>query len=1001
MTGTRVRTFHLLFLVALLLAAPFAFAQQTGGIRGRVTTPDGQELPGVTVEARSNALPQPRTTVTEMNGEYRLPALQPGAYTVTFTLSGMQTVTRRAEVLLGQETPIDVKLGVAAMSENITVTAETTLVNTESSELQSGLNTQQIEQLPIAQDYKDLQKLIPGVMVTNDAVRGPSAGASGQDNVYLFDGVNVTMPLFGVLTTEPATHDIAQVNITRGGARAIDFDRAGGFVIDSVSKSGTNKFSGSLQFQTLRHAWTASQAGTNSTYDEDRDYTTFNIGGPIISDRLYFYTSYYRPTKNRINQANFYGDLPEFQSTRNEYFGKLTYTPLSSVLLNASYRDSKRRDTSGDAFGTNRAGTTGAGTDTQLRIGTFDASWVVNNRSYATAKYTNFRNPGFGLPDNVAGVTPSLTPGSHLDIANLDRLGQFTVPTPVLTNPTQSAFVQPFIDRYGYLSNGVRTGGGVVGFNQNLHNDDDFSRRSGQVGYNITLGQNITHDLHIGYQRYTDAEDFFRTSNGFGIITIPGGTVNCPAAACGTAKPAFFQASFQNTVAGQTPNLHSEFKSQSIELNDAIHLNNWTFNVGVMASNDTLYGSGLTPADNIAGFKGAPGHKYKMHDVPFEDQIQPRLGATWAYNGSDTVYGSYARYNMAANSDARAASWDRNLVTTINAYYDREGNLLGVDPEASSSGKLFQEGIKPPHADEFILGTAQQLTSAWSARVYGRYRKAQDFWEDTNNNARSRFGAGVPGLNQADYIPNLTQLRNAIGSGSTYVIANLDGAFTKYYEGTLETDWHHNNTFLRGSYTLSHYYGNFDQDNSSFNTANDTSIFIGSSNIADGAGRQIWNNKYGDLRGDRRNVFKVYGTQVLPWNASAGAFFLYQSGQPYQLESFLPYRTLTTSTSDTNRYAEPAGRRKSPAHNQLDLNYTQNFALPHSLNLQLLLDVFNVYDKQTGYDYETRVGTLGPCTATTASCIDTEIAAQPRIRAPFAKSFYAPRRFQLAARIQF
>ena len=122
---------------------------------------------------------------------------------------------------------------------------------------------------------------------------------------------------------------------------------------------------------------------------------------------------------------------------------------------------------------------------------------------------------------------------------------------------------------------------------------------------------------------------------------------------------------------------------------------------------------------------------------------------------------------MAANSDARAASWDRNLVTTINAYYDQSGNLLGVDPEAASSGKLFQEGIKPPHADEFILGTAQQITGAWSARVYGRYRKAQDFWEDTNNNARSRFGANVPGLNQADYISNLTALRTAIGSGST------------------------------------------------------------------------------------------------------------------------------------------------------------------------------------------------------------------------------------------
>jgi len=1000
MAGKRAGISLLLFLAALL-AAPVAFAQQTGTIRGKVTTTDGQALPGVTVEASSNVLPQPRSTVSETSGDYRLPALQPGTYTVTFTLSGMQTVTRRADVLLGQETPVDVKLGVASVSENITVTAETTLVSRESTELQSGLNQQQIDALPIAQDYKDLQKLIPGVMFTQDNVRGPSAGASGQDNVYLFDGVNVTMPLFGVLTTEPATHDIAQVNVTRGGARAVDFDRAGGFVIDSVSKSGTNKLSGALQFQTLRHSMTAKQSGGNATFDEDRNYTTLNIGGPVISDRLFFYTSYYRPTKNRINQANLYGSLPEFKSTRNEYFGKLTYTPTSSILINGSYRDSKRTDTSGDAFGTRRAGTTGSGTDTQLRIGTLEASWVMSSRSYTTLKYTNFRNPGFGRPDNLSSGTVSTAIGSHLDITNLPGIGQLTVPTPLSTNPAQSAFVQPYIDRYGYLQNGVRTGGGVVGSNSLLHNDDNFGRRSGQVAYNLTLGSTITNDLHAGYQRYTDSEDFFRTSNGFGTINIPGGTVNCPAAACGTAKPAFFTAAFQNTVGGVTPSLHSEFKSQNIELNDSIHMNNWTFNVGVMASNDTLYGQGLKPADNIAGFVSAPGNKYKMHNVPFKDQIQPRLGATWAYNGSDTIYGSYARYDRAANSDARAASWDRNLVTTINAYYDASGNLMGVDPEAASSGKLFQPGIKPPRTNEYILGTAQQITGAWSARAYGRYRKSTDFWEDTNNNARSRFGANVPGLPQGLYVPNLADLRTAIGGGSSYVIANLDGAFTKYYEATMESDWHSATTFLRGSYTYSHYYGNFDQDNATFNTANDTSTFIGSSFIGDGAGRQLWNNKYGDLRGDRRNVMKLYGTEVLPWNATAGAFFVFQSGQPYQLESYLPYKDLTASTSDTNRYLEPAGRRKGPAHHQLDLNYTQNFGLPRALNLQFIVDVFNVYNKQTPYDFETRVGTLGPCTTTPDKCVETGLASQPLVRAPYANSFYAPRRFQLSARLQF
>ena len=98
-------------------------------------------------------------------------------------------------------------------------------------------------------------KLIPGVQYTQDAIRGPSAGGSGQDNVYHFDGVNVTLPLFGTLSAEPSSHDIAQVTTIKGGARAVDFERAGGFSIDSVSKSGTNRFAArsSYQFQNERH----------------------------------------------------------------------------------------------------------------------------------------------------------------------------------------------------------------------------------------------------------------------------------------------------------------------------------------------------------------------------------------------------------------------------------------------------------------------------------------------------------------------------------------------------------------------------------------------------------------------------------------------------------------------------------------------------------------------------------------------------------------------------
>ncbi len=122
-------------------------AQQTGSISGRVTATDGSLLPGVTVEARSDVLPGPRVTVTGANGEYRLPALPPGSYTVKFDLSGMQSVTRKAQVQLAQDVVADATLG-PGITENVTVTAESSIIDKDSASIASALSNDQILGLP-------------------------------------------------------------------------------------------------------------------------------------------------------------------------------------------------------------------------------------------------------------------------------------------------------------------------------------------------------------------------------------------------------------------------------------------------------------------------------------------------------------------------------------------------------------------------------------------------------------------------------------------------------------------------------------------------------------------------------------------------------------------------------------------------------------------------------------------------------------------------------------
>ena len=448
----------LLPLFAFLFLASPLLAQQTGGIIGKVTASDGAILPGVTIEARSAVLPGPRVTTTATNGEYRLPALPPGSYTLTFTFPGMQTLTRPAQVQLAQDTRADATLSVGALEESVTVEAEVSLVDQETATLKTGITSDEILQVPVGQEYRDLQKLIPAVQYTQDQTRGPSAGGSGQDNVYQFDGVNVTLPLFGTMSSEPASHDIAQVTVVRGGARAVDFDRSGGFTMDSVSKSGTAQWHGQASFQFQSAGMAADlNSGIRSRYEQDRSWINANLGGPVLKDKLYFYGSYFRPEKSRENATNLYGELPDYNSTRNEGFGKLTFTPSQSILLNLSYRDSKREET-GYEFLSNQSPTTGSGAESRLKIATAEASWVINARSYATLKLTRFEQQSLGTPDFIADVDILTAPGTRLDLNSLDTQGRMTVPVPVSGQTAYNAFVQPIINRYGYVENGVSVG---------------------------------------------------------------------------------------------------------------------------------------------------------------------------------------------------------------------------------------------------------------------------------------------------------------------------------------------------------------------------------------------------------------------------------------------------------------------------------------------------------------------------------------------------------------
>jgi len=959
--------------IFLLCSVASAQQTQTGSIEGTVTLEGGVALPGVAVTATADVMPKARATVTDAAGGYRFPALPPGDFEVTFTMSGFATEQRNFPVHLQQKAIINVEMKDAQFEDEIIVTAETPTIDTTSAEIKSSIPGDVIEMLPVGQQYTDLVKLIPGVQYTEDSIRGPSAGGSGQDNSYQFDGVNVSLPQYGTLSTEPSSHDIEEMISVKGGANAIGFNRAGGILINTLSKSGTNQFRGQLSYQVQTDSMTgAVDADTEVTNDPNRDWLVANLGGPIIPEMLYFYVSYYRPTTDLENRGNAYGEVPNFSSTRDEFFGKLTFTPTASLMFSGSYRDSKT-DESGAGVGEFETASTSNGTDSSLKIAVLEGTWVVTDNSLLSFKYSHFENPGSTTPDTIFDFPIAGDGSVMLDVDNLDQQGYFTVPMPINGEDAFNAFIAPIIDQYGYSDGGVPTGGGGVG-GYNQFNNQDFFNTSFQIGYDHFIGNQ---ELHIGYKWELGEEDLVRFSNGWGEIEVPFGRT------LDDGTPVYYRARiFQSSLVGLGADSiephHSEMKSQSIELNDVWRLKDWTFNLGLIFSNDKLYGSGLRPnSSNPSGFELAPGNKYLMKEIDFDEMIQPRFGATWSPNGKDALYASYARYYPSVSSLPRAASWDRNLaLRQIWAQFDADGNLIGLDPLRASSGKLFEEGIDPRSVDEFVIGYDKQITSKWTGRIFARHRKAKNFWEDTQNNARSRFEA-PEGYPQEDYIPGLGEYDELGLSDGSYVIAALDNAFTKYYEVSTEAEWRGSNAFFRGSYVWSHYYGTFDQDNTTDASGGDVNTFYGSSYIADGAGRQIWQNREGNLKGDRRHQLKLYGFYNFGWNGTVGAYAVYQSGQPWEVWGPTEYYSGSFFRS---RYAEPAGSRRTNSHYQLDLSYTQNFPIGNRFNILLRGEVFNVTDNQTGYNMQPMENAAG--------------FAEPQ-------DYIRPRRFQVTAAFQF
>jgi hypothetical protein len=299
-----------LFAIALLTAiVPFsAFAQSSNGsISGTASDNAGAVLPGVTVTAVNTATGMSRTSVSNGDGHFEIPLLPPGTYSVSSELSGFQpTKYDRIVVNVGSDSSVNFKLK-QGVAESVTVTAAAPLVDTTKSEVSSVVGEKAIENLPTnGRNFIDFVLTTPGVVRDVRAGDISFAGQRGTLNSLVIDGANNDNTFFGQALGRTGSgrapyqfsQDAVKEFQVNTNAYSAEYGRAGGAVINVVTKSGTNEFHGTA-FDFLRDRRYNANDYINTIQTPARvkgpyhfDQYGFSLGGPIVQDKHFFFANY-------------------------------------------------------------------------------------------------------------------------------------------------------------------------------------------------------------------------------------------------------------------------------------------------------------------------------------------------------------------------------------------------------------------------------------------------------------------------------------------------------------------------------------------------------------------------------------------------------------------------------------------------------------------------------------------------------------------------------------
>lgn len=988
-TGWRM----LLCAALLALAAPLAWAQEsTGSIVGTVKDQTGAAIPGARVKATSPSLVRTLETVSDQEGAYRFPKLPAGTYSITVEQNGFKaTKNEDISLRLGDELKLDVALVAGNVTESVVISATSEAIDVSSSKTATNLNEKFIDATPKGRTFNSLLQVAPGVIfdpLAGSAAGGSSGsgpgiasagnptvttgtngnnpgggtggfsvnGASGSENIFIVDGVDVSNLRNGALGRESAIpfEFVRELQVKTGGLEA-EYGGALGGVINVTTKSGSNVFHGEGLLQWTGSALNSGPRGfwrlkpsDNSKAEffrqKEDDYKDifpgFSFSGPLIKDRLNFFTGYY-PTLTHFDRSVDYVNGTRSTATkvtRHQGLARLDYAPSEKIQINSSYFWHPIR-LDGLLLGIDPA-VAQPNVNVSAQGGYIPASAVTTSFTYSpTSKLILSARYGYNYL-NDKGATYGIPTVPFVQYLRATSGATYSGPAV----PTQFAGVAGF----NTTTNTFTVEKDILS-RHNIYLDASYvARMFGQQhtfkgGYSLNrMSNNIRDDFPDGNFQIFWGEGFTR----------------------GSIQNARGEYGYYIWQDGIRHNAGATGRNQGFYVQDAWQVTSrLTLNLGVRFENEFL----PPYAKEVNGVKVA-----NPISFGWGDKIAPRIGGAWDVLGDgrwklSASYGQFydtMKYELARSSFG-GDYWHSRVYTLTNPditkLNKRTPNALGtliidIDNRTipiNAQGQLegIDPDIKPMSQRQWVVSSEHRLTGNLVFTVrYNRQRLVRGIEDIGTYDAEENevYVIGNPGFGQTS-----DEVKTARGASFTpKAQRNYDGLEFRF-DQRFGTGALRNFSYF-GSYIYSRLYGNWsglaDSDALGRSQPNVSRQF----DLPQGSFDANGQNVYGLLATDRPHTFKIFGSYLQKWRRGGTTNFglsqIAYSGVPIS-------STVTYGVPFFFRGRGDLGR--SPALTQTDVLVAHDFNVTERVKMRLDMNVTNLFNQAAAVGYNTAINRNG------------------------------------------